>query len=269
MRVDALPAALIALTFGVGCSSAPARTPRRPGADPVLRVLTYNVNFGIPGDGPTMEALASADADVAVLQEISVPWEKALRARFGATYPFIELYPRGGAGGVGVLSRIPLHASELIKAEGDGWFPALRLVVYGPFGPLQVLVVHLRPPVSDGGSYVAGHFVVPAVHEQEIAHFLAALTPGLSTLVAGDFNEERDGRAIALLARRGFRSALPEYAPARATWRWSTSVGTLERQLDHLVYDASLEPLSAGVIDAGRSDHLPVVGVFARAARAP
>jgi endonuclease/exonuclease/phosphatase family metal-dependent hydrolase len=227
--------------------------------------MTYNVNFGIPGDAPTMDALAAGDADLVVLQEINHAWELALRARFAARYPVIELHPRGGAGGVGFLSRLPVRASALLKAEGDGWFPALAAVVQAPFGPLQVLVVHLRPPVSDGGSYVTGHFIAPAVHEREITRFLAALEPDVPTLVAGDFNEEEDGRALTVLARRGFRSALPEFAPERRTWRWSTGVGTLERRFDHLVYDARLVPLSADVIEAGRSDHLPVVGVFARA----
>jgi endonuclease/exonuclease/phosphatase family metal-dependent hydrolase len=229
-------------------------------------VLTYNVNFGIAGDEATMDALASAGADLVLLQEINLAWEKALRARFGTAYPFIELHPRGGAGGIGFLSRLPVRSSALLKSEGDGWFPGLRVVFGAPFGPLQVLAVHLRPPVSDSGSYVSGHFVVPAVHEREIAGFLAALAPGLPTLVAGDFNEEEDGRALAELGRRGFRSALPEFAPGRPTWRWPTAIGTLERRFDHLVYDPSLEPLSAGVIDAGRSDHLPVVAVFAKAA---
>ena len=32
--------------------------------------------------------------------------------------------------------------------------------------------------------------------------------------------------------------------------------------LDHIVYDVRLEPLSVEVMNAGNSDHLPVVGVF-------
>ena len=129
--------------------------------------------------------------------------------------------------------------------------------------------MHLRPPVSDGGSFVAGHFTAPRIHEQEIARFCQTLDRALPTLVVGDFNEEEDGRAIAYLARAewGMRSALPEFAPDRPTWRWPTSVGTLERRLDHIAYDVRLEPLSVEVIEAGRSDHLPVVGVFVSAAR--
>ncbi len=49
---------------------------------------------------------------------------------------------------------------------------------------------------------------------------------GLPTLFVGDFNESDGGRAIAFLAERGFRSALPEFAPGQTTWRWNTSLGT-------------------------------------------
>ena len=42
----------------------------------------------------------------------------------------------------------------------------------------------------------------------------------------------------------------------------------LRTPLDHIVYDGRLEPLSVEVLDAGRSDHFPVVGVFVLA-RAP
>jgi endonuclease/exonuclease/phosphatase family metal-dependent hydrolase len=262
VRGGALAAALAALVAAAGCARTPARRAQEPGPEPAVRVLTYNVNFGIPGDGPTMDALAAGNADVVLLQEINVPWEKALRARFGGSYPFIELHPRGGAGGIGFLSRLPVRSSALLRAEGDGWFPALRLVIEAPFGFLQILVVHLRPPVSDGGSWVAGHFIVPAVHEREIRAFLAELGHDMPTLVAGDFNEDEDGRALGELARRGFRSALPEFEPDRITWRWPTALGTLERRFDHLAYDPTLVPLSAHVIDAGRSDHLPVLAVF-------
>jgi len=236
-----------------------------------LRVMTYNVNFGIPGDGPTLAAIEGGKADVVFLQEINRAWEQALRAKLGATYPHAAFYPRGGAGGIGVMSRLPIRAQQLIsREEDDGWFPALRLVLDTPLGDVQVLVVHLRPPVSDGGSFIAGHFTAPAIHEKEIARFCATLDHALPTLVVGDFNEEEDGRAVAYLARAEWKmkSALPEFAPDRPTWRWPTSFHTFERRLDHIIYDLRLEPLKVEVIDAGNSDHFPVVGVFVLA-RAP
>jgi endonuclease/exonuclease/phosphatase family metal-dependent hydrolase len=243
------------------CSHPTPRVARSPGQAPAVRVMTYNVNFGIPGDPPTIAAIKAGHADVVFLQETTPEWEASLRAAFGADYPHAFFRDWRGAGGIGVLSRLPLRTKEVIRPEGEGWFPALRLVLDAPFGPLQVLVVHLRPPVSDGGSFVVGHFIAPNIHEAEIAHFVDWLDPKLPTLVAGDFNEE-DGKALAYLGRLQMRSALPEFAPDSPTWHWPTSVMTLERRFDHVVYDRRLEPLAMEVLAAGNSDHYPVVGVF-------
>jgi endonuclease/exonuclease/phosphatase (EEP) superfamily protein YafD len=266
----AIPAALMVALLSTGCSHAPERQPAAPGPRPTLRLMTYNVNFGIAGDAPTLAAIESGGADVVFLQEISKQWETSLRATFGARYPHVVFYPRGGAGGIGAMSRLPIRAHQLLASEGDGWFPALRLVLDSPLGALQVLVVHLRPPVSDGGSFISGHFTAPAIHEKEIARFCETLDRDLPTMVVGDFNEEEDGRAVAYLASAAWKmkSALPEFAPDRPTWRWPTTFHTFERRLDHIVYDGRLEPLKVEVLDAGRSDHFPVVGVFVRA-RAP
>jgi endonuclease/exonuclease/phosphatase (EEP) superfamily protein YafD len=256
-------AALAAAGAGAAaaCSHEPARVARAPGAAPAVRVMTYNVNFGIPGDPPTVAAIAAGKADVVFLQETTDAWEQSLHAALGAQYPTMYFRHWSGAGGLGVLSRLPVVSTELIRPEGEGWFPALRLVLQAPFGPLQVLVVHLRPPVTDGGSFVVGHFIIPKIHEAEIAHFADSLDARLPTLVVGDFNEE-DGKAIAYLAELHMKSALPEFAPDRPTWHWPTSVWTFEGRFDHVVYDPRLTPLDVQVLDAGNSDHFPVVGLF-------
>jgi endonuclease/exonuclease/phosphatase (EEP) superfamily protein YafD len=61
-----------------GCST-PPRPVRVPGPEPALRVMTYNENFGIPADGPTLAAIEAGKADVVFLQEVNTGWERALR----------------------------------------------------------------------------------------------------------------------------------------------------------------------------------------------
>jgi endonuclease/exonuclease/phosphatase (EEP) superfamily protein YafD len=243
----------------------PLERPRPAAGIASLRLLTYNVNFGIAGDAATLAAIRDARADLALLQETNAGWEHEIRAALAGDFPYMHFDNRGGAGGMAVLSRFRFVAVELIRPTGDGWFPATRVVVDGPFGRVQALSVHLHPPVSEGGSILSGHFTTPAVRAAEIAGFFARLDPQLPAIVAGDFNEEEDGRAMRFLAANGMASALARFAPDRPTWRWDTALGRLHRQFDHVTVDARLDVLSAEVRDAGRSDHLPVVAVIAAA----
>ena len=141
---------------------------------------------------------------------------------------------------------------------------ARHFVLDSPLGPVQALNVHLHPPVSDSGSFVSGYFSTKSVREAEIESYWSELDDALPTIVAGDFNEGKGGKAISFLRANGLESALPEFAPSADTWRWQTSVGEVSSTLDHVVYDPRLEPVDARVLDLGRSDHLPVVVTFVR-----
>ena len=164
-----------------------------------------------------------------------------------------------GAGGLAVLSRYPF-TGEVLASTG-GWFPAWRLTVSSPIGPLQVLQLHLRPPVSDGGSWVQGYFTTRGFRRQEAERFAGPLDLTLPTLVVGDFNEKHQ-QAIGYFESRGLRSVLEQYQPSAITWRWDTSIGRITHRLDHILYSPRLLPLDARVVQAGRSDHLPVVAEF-------
>jgi endonuclease/exonuclease/phosphatase family metal-dependent hydrolase len=252
-----VPALLI-----TACAASPTRTPKPAGPGPSVKVMTYNVNYGIAGDAATIRVIREGGADVVFLQETTPLWQAELNATTADLYPHRAFHHWGGAGGLGVLSRLPLEDGGLIRPEGDGWFPGWRLIVTTSFGRVQVLSVHLHPPVSEGGSFVAGYFTTSKVRRQEMERFMAHLDPALPTLIVGDFNES-DGQAVRFLAGRGLRSALPEFKPKANTWRWPTSLMTLEDRLDHIVYDPRLEPLAADVIYEGRSDHFPVISVLA------
>jgi endonuclease/exonuclease/phosphatase (EEP) superfamily protein YafD len=256
-------------TMGAGCSQRLA--PEVPsGERPHLRVMTYNVNYGLAGDDATMDAIEAGDAEVVLLQETTPAWEAALRTRFAESHPHMQFHHCCGAGGLAILSKYPVVKEELLEPpEQAGWFPAWRLVVDSPLGQVQVLNVHLRPPVSDGGSVVSGYFSTPPIRRAQIDAYQAALEPELPTLIVGDFNESASGSAIGLLDDRGYRSALPRFQGAQDTWRWNTSVGTITSQLDHIVHDDKLVPLGVRVLGAGRSDHLPVVGDFELPAAEP
>lgn len=242
---------------------APTPAPMAPAdGSPELRVMSYNLNYGLAGDEATMDAIALGDAEVVLLQETTPAWETALRRRFAQRYPHMTFHHCCGAGGLAVMSVHPITSEQRLEpSERDAWFPGLKVVVDAPLGPVQLVDVHLRPPVSHSGSILSGVLSTPPVRRQQIADFHAAFDPALPTIVAGDFNESSGGRAVGFLVDHGFRDALPE-GGARNTWRWATSVGTIEQQLDHIMYGPTLQPTDMEVRPDGRSDHLPLVGTF-------
>ena len=244
-----------------GCSRRSAEEPK-PGSAAV-RIMTYNINYGLEGDENTLEAIRSGGADIVLLQETTDGWEEALRKEFKQDYPHMKFRHCCGAGGLAILSRYELEEKDYIPSP-SGWFPAWRMIVDSPLGRLQLLNVHLHPPISEKGGIVSGYLMTPKVRLQEIESFYGYLDTQMPTIVAGDFNESGKGRAVSLLEEKGFATALPEFQAGKATWRWHTRVGKISMQLDHIMYSEHLTPLSARVIEEGRSDHLPVMAVFER-----
>jgi endonuclease/exonuclease/phosphatase family metal-dependent hydrolase len=132
-----------------------------------------------------------------------------------------------------------------------------------PLGVMQALNVHLMPPVSQREGYLRSYVRRQAIRIREIETYIGTLATDMPSVIAGDFNENQHGGALALLFERGWRSAVPELLGAVPTWRWNTAHGPLAWQLDHVVFDARFEALEARVIDGGPSDHLPVVVTLA------
>ena len=270
-HLDHLARCLTAAGVLLACTAAAtscsrARRAEAPKADvPHVTVMTYNVNYGLAGDADTIDVIRDADAGVVFLQETTASWEGALRAELADRYEHMAFRHCCGAGGLAVLSKYSFEEADYLEPPEDGWFPAWRVLVDSPVGELQVLAVHLHPSVSNSGSVLSGYFTAPPIRRDEIAEYYPALDPSLPTLVVGDLNESDAGRAVSYLEDRGFRTALPEFAGREPTWRWNTRIGPITAQLDHILYDSRLEPLSARVIQGGRSDHYPVVATFERA----
>lgn len=225
------------------------------------RVLSFNINFGVGHDPSNPAAVTEADADLVLLQETTDQSEQVFREHFAERYPHMLFRQCCNAGGLGVMSKHPILDEDYLEPT-VGWFPAWRVVVDTPLGPVQVLNVHLRPPMSDGGSWVAGYFSTRGVRRDEIESFWAQMDPKMPTVVAGDFNENAEGQAVAFLADRGLRSALPQVQPRAKTWRWQTRMGKLRAMLDHVVISEDLGLQEVRVLERGTSDHFPVLAVL-------
>jgi len=231
-----------------------ARVPER------IRVVSYNVNFGLAGERGEVDAVVPLDPDILLIQESNDAWRDAFVAGLGTKLPEHRFTPPPDmpAGGMGVMSRWPITSVEELPPPQGGLFFAWRVVIDAPGGAIQVLALHLRPPMSDGGSWVVGYFSTRGDREREAAVHAEALDHSLPTIVCGDFNEESDGGAVKLFVRRGFGDALAQFAPRTRTWHWDVGPTTLKFQLDHLLYDSRFSAVAAGVAEAGRSDHFPI-----------
>jgi endonuclease/exonuclease/phosphatase (EEP) superfamily protein YafD len=265
--VAMLAAAAAAATLGCarGGESTPAPAPVADGK--TLTVMSYNVNFGLEGDASGIEAIRTGGADLVVLQETTAGWERAIRAELRDAYPHMQFRHCCRAGGLAFLSKHPIAEREYVEPVAGGWFPAWRVIVSAPFGDVQVLAVHLRPPLDENGSVVSGYFPSKRVRRREIEAFAPLLDkdPTVPALVVGDFNEDERGLALRFLAGRGLVTVLPTFQPDADTWQWQTSLGPVRSRLDHVVADPRLIALDARVLDAGRSDHFPVIATFRRA----
>ena len=123
----------------------------------------------------------------------------------------------------------------------------------------------LRPPVSDRGSWVSGYLTTRDDRKQEMERFYAAREPQLPMLVVGDFNDGENSRVVQWLEDRGMVNALRQFDRYNPTWKWQTSVVTLKRRMDHILYSAELDCTAAQVIPAGASDHYPVAAILTKA----
>ncbi len=230
-----------------------------------LRLMTFNVNYGNPSPNEALDAIEKADVDIVLLQEVTSEWKRQLATRFAKRYPHqvFRIHTRA-AGGLAVLSRVPITAEEVIPSPERGWFPAQRLVLDTTFGALQILNVHLRPAI-DRGSWIKGFMTTPPLRRREIETYWKKLAKNIPTVVAGDFNEDTTGLALTYLTRQSL-SRVATQGPT--TWRYQVHSPSgvsdlLKLDIDHVMIDARLQASDAEVIDAGASDHRPVVVTIA------
>lgn len=161
------------------------------------------------------------------------------------------------------MSKYKLDDVRLIEPT-EGWFPGLLADIQTPLGMVQVLNVHLRPALSDQGSFrPSAYYRTPGIHIKELEGFLAYTDAEKPLIIAGDFNEHEDRKAIRWLIDQDFTDVLSVYDTSSKTWVWDTSFGiTLDNRYDHIVISKDLQCVGAKVVEVKGSDHMPVLAVI-------
>jgi endonuclease/exonuclease/phosphatase family metal-dependent hydrolase len=230
---------------------------------PHIKILTYNVNWGFVHPDKVASYLATENADIICLQETHRNWKNYLGARLAQQYTWGRFREWSSAGGMAIISKYKVYDLNWIKPE-DNWFPAFFARAETPIGKIQILNVHLKPPLSEEGKLSAE--VSPETGDEHIAEiewFLRRADPNQPMIILGDFNGNEKDKAIRRLTEAGWTDALWRYDKKSITWQWKTPAGLeLKERFDHILYNQFLDCTGAKVTETEGSDHLPVTAVI-------
>lgn len=231
-----------------------------------VRVVTYNLNYDRSGRDHrdpmrSIHAMEVIHADILLLQETTLKWEKLILKSFARYYKYHQFYERADGGGMAILSRYHIKSLHLIKPP-IGWHTALLADVLSPIGDLQILNVHLTPPLNKDksiGFLGIELFRAPGIRNKEMQFLYKKLAPNKKTIIAGDFNENYPGRAIKFLHKKDFYDTLWVNNNYSDTWCWRCFIFVLSNKFDHQFIQPNLTPLQIQVLHEGSSDHYPVI----------
>lgn len=237
-----------------------------------LRVATYNVNYGgsnwpITRPQATAAAIEHTQADIVVIQEETPFWQHYFKQQLQHYYPY-QLFQDSPkiAGGLGILSRYPITTKRYIQLP-YAWHPAWFFYADTPLGKIQLLNVHLNPPLvnkTSMGFLFKAIFTTPSIRLREIKDYYSLLDKNVPTIIAGDFNEGNNGKAVTYLENHGFADVIQVFHLQGSTWIWHVGFLQFNERDDHIFYSSDLEATQFAVLYEGDSDHFPVYADFRR-----
>jgi len=211
-----------------------------------LRLISANILFNNPDVGNLGRDLTSTDADVILLQEVSM--ENFARLRMSGlfeAYPYQVWNDLRTIYSSAILSRLPIASEKAIDVAGQRMGQA---TIVTAAGTVRLINVHTMAPDSRSR----------AVQWQAQLAGLAQLRDDRfrAVIMAGDFNATSDHAPFVELTRSGWRDAFGEAGRGTgATWpQWKGPVMPMMR-LDHVLVDDGVTVTSAEVQANRGSDH--------------
>ncbi len=113
----------------------------QPAVEPHLRVATWNVLYSNANGMEVVALVRAQEADVVVLQELTVPVTEVLKEQMRLDYPYQALEPLYGDRGMGIISRYPF-----VNRTNDPTVPWRRVTLELQDQELTVINVHLATP---------------------------------------------------------------------------------------------------------------------------
>lgn len=211
-----------------------------------LRLVSANILFNNPDVGNLGRDLAATDADVILLQEVSM--ENFAKLRMSGLF---EAYPRQVWNDLhtiyssAILSRLPITNEKAIDVAGQRMGQATIATVAGP---VRLINVHTTAPetASKTAQWRSQLLGLAGLRDRRFR----------AVIMAGDFNATDDHAPFTELTSSGLRDAFGEAGRGTgATWpQWKGPVMPMMR-LDHVLVDDGVIVLSADVQANRGSDH--------------
>lgn len=221
--------------------SAAPRLPADEGAHADFVVASANVYLDTRDPAALIAWLATVNADLVVLLEVSPSYAEALASWPG--HPHRHMEAADDPFGMAVLSRHPMHATTLRDADG---IARIEARVEAGVACVELIAVHPMPPLS------------PRFHaaRDELLSGLADRTSEgkLPLLVVGDLNATPWSSAFAGLASRG----LQHTSNLRPTWP-SAGGGWFGIPIDHVLASRHWRVRSSDIGPDLGSDHRPLL----------
>jgi endonuclease/exonuclease/phosphatase family metal-dependent hydrolase len=244
------------------------------GGPTMLRVATYNINYGNERLDLVVDAVRESNADVVAFQEVTDESEAYLREHLGADYPHVAFEDRPGprpAQGFGLLSKWPIAKTEHLPPE-HGRFGLQIVDVQLGERIVRVVNVHLQPirvfEARGPLDFFKAYRETETIHAAEIAWLFEAidaksgLDAGRPTIILGDFNSLSAFVAPTFLREHGFAdsfAAVTDDADQHPSWEWPTRAGAIRARIDYIWHGAAFETVESRIIRNDSSDHFLVV----------
>jgi endonuclease/exonuclease/phosphatase family metal-dependent hydrolase len=242
--------------------------PSEPETDSHIKIMTYNIHFGIDTDGfysveNIVEVVTSSGADVVGFQEIT------------------RSSPLNGFGDLGSQLTIAME-KEGFKYSfiGDTGEQALRNAIFSKYPMSEMEVFKLEPLVSyqrtavkatiniEGNEVVFLVTHVTHINEttpnldrvEQITNLINLADTNLPVIIMGDFNSEPDWPEVQTFLLAGYLDSWEEANTGGLTLTWPSNKPI--QRIDYIFLlngTSSFIPVSSSIIDTQASDHLPVI----------
>ena len=224
--------------------------PEVEGAGEEYTVMLLNVNYANQKTAAVKAAIAEADPDILVLQEITPRWRKELESLVTQYRHSLSL-PEEGAFGIWILSKFELVDIDIQRSGNRADIAFLHATYKTGDRELEVVALHPYPPTSGNGAEI----------RNKILEAATVYASGESTRMAvGDFNCSPWSPYFRDFVREtGLRDSAQGLG-VKSTWFPRQPIFGIP--IDHILVSPDIEVVEREVGGDVGSDHRSVVVKF-------